>query len=83
MFTSSVKEYADAVIKPFVQFVDHALYRYHVTRGMNLSSTVKDLSRIGRKLEKVIFVDDLECNTKLQPENSIRVTPWKGDPNDK
>ncbi len=31
----------------------------------------------------MIFVDDLECNTKFQPENSIRVTPWKGDPNDK
>jgi TFIIF-interacting CTD phosphatase-like protein len=50
VFTSSVKEYAEAVIKPFIQFVDHALYKYHVTRGMNLSNTVKDLSRIGRRL---------------------------------
>ena len=30
----------------------------------------------------MIFIDDLECNIKLQPENSIKVTPWKGDPKD-
>jgi TFIIF-interacting CTD phosphatase-like protein len=59
------------------------LYRQHVTRGNKAYSTVKDLSRIGRSLESVIFVDDLECNTKLQPENSILVRPWRGDTGDR
>lgn len=45
-------------------------------------STVKDLSRIGRPVEKIVFVDDLECNVKLQPDNSILIKPWRGDKND-
>ena len=46
-------------------------------------STVKDLSRIGRQLDKVIFVDDLQCNLKLQPENSILIKAWRGEKDDK
>lgn len=68
------------MIKPFVQFVDHVLYRWHVTRGR--ATSVKDLSRIGRKLEKIVFVDDLEENGRLQQGNHVRVKQWKGEAGD-
>jgi CTD small phosphatase-like protein 2 len=43
---------------------------------------VKDLSRVGRDLSRVILVDNLEKNFKLQKQNGIHVRSWFGDPND-
>jgi CTD small phosphatase-like protein 2 len=44
---------------------------------------VKDLSRVGRELSRVLLVDNLEKNFRLQPENGIHVRSWYGDPNDR
>merc|ERR1712093_532780 len=46
------------------------------------SSYVKDLSKLGRKPEKMIIVDHDPQAFRLQPENAILIRPFNGDPND-
>ena len=40
---------------------------------------MKDLSKLGRDLKKVIIVDNLPQNFSLQKENGICVRPFYGD----
>lgn len=42
-------------------------------------SYVKDLSKLGRDLSKVIIVDNLPQNYAQHPENGICVQDWTGD----
>lgn len=39
---------------------------------------IKDLSRIGRPLEKIIMVDNMAVNFRLQKENGILIKPYYG-----
>lgn len=56
------------------------LYRQHAIKvGKEL---VKDLSRVGRDLSRVILVDNLEKNFQLQKENGIHVRSWFGEASD-
>ena len=43
---------------------------------------MKDLSKLGRDLSKVIIVDNVFDNFKLQPDNGIFVQSWFNDAND-
>ena len=43
---------------------------------------MKDLSKLGRKLEKIICVDHDPEAFRLQQENGIVIRPFHGDPND-
>ena len=40
---------------------------------------VKDLSRLGRPLERTIIVDNLRENFRWQPANGIEITTWYCD----
>ena len=40
---------------------------------------VKDLTRIGRDLDKVIIIDDMPQNFRLQKENGITIKPFYGN----
>lgn len=40
---------------------------------------IKDLSRIGRDLKKIIILDDLSSNFKLQKDNGVKIKSWKGE----
>ena len=42
----------------------------------------QDLSRLGRDLAKMIIVDNLAENFKLQPDNGIFIKAWYDDPED-
>jgi TFIIF-interacting CTD phosphatase-like protein len=53
------------------------LFRQHAVRVK--SGFVKDLSRLGRNLNKVIIVDDTPNNFKFQKDNAIKVGSWKGE----
>ena len=57
------------------------LTRQHCTL-MDDSLYVKDLSQLGRPLEKIVCVDDHVGSCMLQPDNSIPVSPYLGDPSD-
>jgi len=43
---------------------------------------VKDLSRIGRDLEKTIIIDNLKENFCWQPSNGIHILTWYDDESD-
>mmetsp|Transcript_82006 Transcript_82006/g.228345 ORF Transcript_82006/g.228345 Transcript_82006/m.228345 type:complete len:388 (+) Transcript_82006:95-1258(+) len=43
---------------------------------------VKDLSRIGRDLDRVLIIDNVQENFMLQPYNGIFILTWYDDPHD-
>lgn len=43
---------------------------------------VKDLSRLGRSIEKTIIIDNLRENFCWQPSNGINISTWYDDEND-
>ena len=60
--------------------ISYRMYRQHASpTGMVF---VKDLSRIGRPLEKTIIVDNVAENFSRQPDNGIFIKSWFDDMND-
>jgi len=82
IFTASTKYYADIVIEGFDyhHLVDYRLYRQHTSASNGIN--IKDLSKLGRNLEKIIIVDNIEENYQLQPNNGINISDFEGDEND-
>ncbi len=60
--------------------IDFRLYREHttLTNGIN----VKDLSRLGRDLSKIIIIDNIEENYMLQPSNGLNILNFEEDEKD-
>ena len=82
VFTSGTKEYADQiidVIESDEKYFDYRLCREHTLFYNN--EFIKDLSRIGRPLDKIIIVDNLPQNFRLQKENGIEIKSFFGDDN--
>ena len=80
VFTSATKQYADPIeneIENNVKYFDFRFYRQHAIVYDNYF--VKDLSRIGRSLDKMIIVDNMPRNYKLQKENGIMIKPYWGE----
>ena len=42
----------------------------------------KDLMRLGRDINKIIIIDNLKDNFKLQPNNGLFIKTWTSDIND-
>ena len=62
IFTAAMQDYADWVLDSIDKnkYISYRLYRQHASpTGMVF---IKDLSRIGRKLEKTIIVDNVAEN---------------------
>ena len=82
VFTSGTKEYADQiidVIESEEKFFDFRLCREHTLFYNN--EFIKDLSRIGRPINKIIIVDNLPQNYRLQKDNGIEIKSFFGDDN--
>ena len=62
VFTAGLKDYADWIINDMDKqgFINHRLYRDH-TKHKN-GVYVKDLSKLGRDLRKIIIIDNIEEN---------------------
>jgi len=82
IFTASTKYYADIVIDGLdcKNLIDYKLYREHTYdyNGIN----VKDLSKLGRDLKKIIIIDNIEENYIFQPNNGLNILDFEGDEND-
>jgi Dullard-like phosphatase family protein len=83
IFTAALQDYADWAIDMIdsQKSISFRLYRQHtIPTG---SVFVKDLSRLGRDLARVIIVDNVADNFKLQSANGIFMKSWFEDMEDK
>ena len=78
-FTNESKELSDKYLKEIEtnkKYFDFNLYKEHnILIGRNL---VKDISKIGRDMKKIIIVDKLYENIKATPHNGILIKPYFG-----
>ena len=82
-FTAGTKEYADNILNILDvdnNIIKYRLYRQHIT--ILGCSIYKDLSKLGRDLSRVIIIDNLRDNFKVQPNNGIFIKTWTNDIND-
>ena len=80
LFTSATQNYADPILDSIDKnkiFFDKRLYRQH-TLFIN-DTFVKDLSKLGRDLSKVVILDNRPQNYELQKENGIYIRSFYGD----
>ena len=78
IFTAAIKRYADNIVNkldPNDNYIKYRFYREHcIYEG---TKTVKKLVRIGRDLNKIIFVDNIKYNAKYNMDNLYHVSSWK------
>ena len=82
VFTAGTKEYADPIIDIIEQkekFFVKRLYRQHTIYRDN--TFIKDLTKLGRDLNKIIIVDNMPQNFRLQKENGILINNYFGQDN--
>ena len=82
VFTTATQDYADVLIDAVEEdkiYFEHRFYREHATIIDN--DFVKDLKRIGRPLDKIIIVDNMPQNFRLQKENGIIIKAFWGEDN--
>ena len=79
-FTNGAKSYSDSIIKQIEarnKYFDYNLHRDH--SFLSGKEFLKDISRIGRDMKKIIIVDNIANNFKLNPENGIQIAPYFGE----
>ena len=80
VFTTATQDYADVLIDAIEEdkiYFEHRFYRNHAIILNN--DFVKDLNRIGRPLDKIIIVDNMPQNFRLQKENGIMIKAFWGE----
>jgi len=82
-FTTATQDYADSIIDRIdpQRLIRHRFYRQHTLPWGPLF--LKDLSRLGRDLEKTVIIDNMPDSFMLQPDNGIHIKNWYDDPEDK
>lgn len=83
IFTAAMQDYADSVLDQIDRnkCIKYRLYRQHTSPHGPLIA--KDLSRIGRDLNRTILLDNVADNFALQTENGIFITTWYDNMNDR
>ena len=79
IFTAGTKEYAEPIIdiiEKKEKFFLKRLYRQHTIYKDNIY--IKDLTKLGRDLSKIIIVDNMPQNFCLQKENGILISNYFG-----
>ncbi len=81
-FTSATQSYAEPIIKGIESeknYFSYNLYRPHmIIVGKDF---IKDLSKIGRPLDKTIIVDNIGNNFRINRENGILIYPFYDENN--
>ncbi len=86
LFTAGLEDYAapilDEIERRYGKVFHHRLYRPATTHS-DVYPCVKDLSKLGRKLEKCILVDDTPLAFFRQPDHGVPVLQYRGDIDDR
>ena len=80
VFTAATQDYGDLLIDAIEEnnvFFEHRFYRQHTVIMGN--DFIKDLARVGRPLDKIIIVDNMPQNFRLQKENGINIKAFWGE----
>ena len=84
LFTEASEAYTELIMEAFNKnnFFDFKLFRQHtIIIGQDF---VKDLQRIGRPLDRIIIIDNMAQNFRMQKFNGILIKPFYGeDQNDR
>lgn len=82
LFTASLAKYAD----PVADLLDKSkVFKARLFREACVyyrGNYVKDLSRLGRDLNKVIIIDNSPASYIFHPDNAVACYSWFDDPND-
>lgn len=84
MFTASLSSYANPIFQrldPSGSLIDFVLFRESCTFVSN-EYYVKDLARLGRRLEDLIIIDNSPASYLFQPQNALPCTSWYINKND-
>ena len=84
VFSNGDKKYTELILNAIDKnkfFFDNILWREHCFIMNN--ALVKDINIIGRDINKVVIVDNLIQNYRLQKENGINIKSFYGEVNDK
>ena len=79
-FSKLSKKYSNMIIQVIEgdrKLFDYNLYREHCS--LVKRKFVKDITRIGRDIKKIIMIDDFPENLKAHIENGILILPYDGD----
>ena len=82
-FTPGTKEYDDNILNILdmnYNLIKYRLYRKHTT--ILGCSIFKDFSKLVRDLNRIIIIDNLKDNFKLQSNNGLFIKTWTSDVND-
>ena len=82
IFTAGIKEYAQIVLNLIENILGKKIFKFRLFREhisfSDKGCFVKDLSKIGRDLSKILIVDNNEENFELQKENGILIHSYYG-----
>ncbi|TNM96622.1 CTD (carboxy-terminal domain, RNA polymerase II, polypeptide A) small phosphatase-like a isoform X1 [Takifugu rubripes] len=82
LFTASLAKYADPVADLLDQWGVFRTRLFRESCVFHRGNYVKDLSRLGRELERVIIVDNSPASYIFHPENAVPVQSWFDDMTD-
>lgn len=82
VFTASLSKYADPVLDMLDvgRVVRHRLFRESCYN--HKGNYVKDLSQLGRDIDKSIIIDNSPASYIFHPNNAVPVSTWFNDPHD-
>eukprot|EP00891_Asterochloris_glomerata_P004037 jgi/Astpho2/4037/e_gw1.00063.287.1_t len=82
VYTAALPTYADPILDRLDPNGCIAYRLYRDSTQWHRGRHVRDLSKLNRDLSKVLFVTADENALSMQPENAVKVSPWKLEPGD-
>ena len=80
LFSYEIQEYVDPIvdlIEKKEKYFEYRLYKQHTK--FNGKYYIKDLSKLGRDIRRILIIDNISQNFKLQKNNGICIKPFYGD----
>mmetsp|Transcript_35899 Transcript_35899/g.41929 ORF Transcript_35899/g.41929 Transcript_35899/m.41929 type:complete len:301 (+) Transcript_35899:14-916(+) len=83
IYTASIYAYAETILLQLglKRFIAEIYHREHCLR-LTDELIIKDLSVIGKNIDRMVLIDDAVHNMKQQPENSLLISRFEGAESD-